>query len=106
MTERPEEKGPLSKRVGSSEQRKLKARKRTIRNIWFGFSLFGLIGWSIVIPTLAGVAIGLWIDSRYPSGRSWALMLLVAGLAVGCWNAVRWMLEEKKEMEREERDDE
>ncbi|MDP8306433.1 MAG: AtpZ/AtpI family protein [Candidatus Chlorobium antarcticum] len=93
---------PLSRKIGSSEQRKLKARKQSIRNIWFGFSLFGLVGWSVAIPTLVGIAFGIWIDNHYPSSRSWTLMLLVAGLCIGCWNAWRWMLQEKEELDKEE----
>jgi ATP synthase protein I len=40
---------------------------------------------------LAGIAVGNWIDRRWPSRYSWTLMLLVGGLLLGCvsaWNRV------------------
>jgi hypothetical protein len=46
------------------------------------------------------------LDERYPSSHSWTLILLVSGLCIGCWNAVRWVLKENKEMQEEEKKDE
>ncbi len=40
-------------------------------------------GWSIAVPTLIGIAIGLWIDHHWPSGYSWTFMLMLAGVALG-----------------------
>ena len=77
--------------VGKKEARKLKARREKHRNIWFGLGMMGLVGWSIAVPTLLGLALGIWIDSKWPSGLSWTLMLLVAGLLAGCWIAWRWV---------------
>ena len=42
--------------------------------------MFGLVGWTVAVPALIGVAIGLWIDSTWPSRFSWTLMLLVFGV--------------------------
>ncbi len=81
----------IEKRVASQEARKLRARNETQQTVWFGLGMFGLIGWSVAIPSLVGVAIGLWIDSRWPSRFSWALMLLIGGMALGCWNAWKWI---------------
>lgn len=88
--------------VGSKAARKLKARRDSTQGVWFGLGMMGLIGWSVAIPTLLGAAIGLWLDRRYPGGRSWTLALLVAGLALGCWNAWHWVTKEDRAM----RDDE
>ena len=57
--------------------------------------MFGLIGWSVVIPTLLGVALGLWIDQTWPSRYSWTLMLLLLGIILGCLNAWRWISQEQ-----------
>jgi len=54
---------------------------------WSSIAILGVIGWSITVPTLIGVAVGLWIDRRWPSRFSWSLMLLVGGLLVGCFHA-------------------
>jgi ATP synthase protein I len=97
---------PLGRKVGSREVRKLKARKRAVRNIWSGFAMIGLVGWSVAIPTLLGIIIGIWLDNHYPGQRSWTLMLLVIGLAIGCLNAWRWIMEENRNMHKEDGSDE
>lgn len=95
--------GTLSKKVGSIERHKLNARKKGLDTVWSGIAMFGIIGWSVVIPILAGVMIGLWLDANHPLGnRSWTLMLIVAGLVIGCMNAWRWIAEENRHMHNEE----
>ena len=49
--------------------------------------MVGLIGWTVVVPMLIGIAVGTWIDRTWPSRFSWTLMLLVGGLGLGCVNA-------------------
>lgn len=51
----------------------------------------GVLGWMIVVPTLLGVFLGRWIDHRLGSGIFWTGPLMMAGLALGCWSAWRWM---------------
>jgi ATP synthase protein I len=80
--------------VGRKEQRKLDARRKDHRPIWFGLGMFGLVGWSVAIPTLIGVALGIWIDKTYPSQYSWTLMCLIIGVIVGCLNAWFWVKRE------------
>jgi ATP synthase protein I len=85
--------------VELKEIRKLRSRRRKNRAIWFGLGMFGIIGWSVAIPTIIGVALGVWIDAKWPSRFSWTLMLLVGGLIVGCLNAWYWVKKEYKEEE-------
>lgn len=87
----------LEKKVAAKQQRKMRARREGDRSVWFGLGMFGLVGWSVAVPTLIGVAVGLWIDSRWPSRFSWTLMLLVLGVAVGCLNAWWWVQRERRE---------
>jgi len=95
------------RQVGAKETRKLKAQRKVMRTVWSGFGMFGLIGWSVVVPTLLGTMLGVWLDKRYPGVHSWTLTLLLAGLCIGCWNAWHWMTKERKEMhaELEEKDE-
>jgi ATP synthase protein I len=65
----------------------------------------GLIGWSVAVPTLLGVALGLWLDHRQSGGRSWTLALLAAGLAIGCLNAWHWVDQQDREMKEDRGDD-
>ncbi len=84
----------FSRKVGEQELRKIRAKKRTIQGVWFGLGMMGLIGWSIVVPTLVGAALGMWIDQHYPGEHSWTLALLIAGLCLGCTNAWHWVAKE------------
>jgi ATP synthase protein I len=85
-----------AERVSRKEQRKLRARREEHQPIWFGFGMFGLVGWSVAIPTLIGIAVGVWIDKTYPSRYSWTLMCLIMGVIVGCLNAWFWVKRESK----------
>lgn len=93
---------PLATEVGAKAARKLRARSHAGRGVWFGFGMMGLIGWSVVVPTLLGAGLGLWLDKHYPGGRSWTLALLVAGLVIGCANAWLWVSKENQAMREEE----
>jgi len=94
----------LSEEVGAKAERKLRARRHSAQGVWFGLGMMGLIGWSVAIPTLLGAALGLWLDRHYPGRHAWTLALLVAGLAIGCFNAWHWVTKEDKAM-RDERED-
>ena len=98
-------KPPLSQEVGTKAARKLRAQRHVNRTVWFGLGMMGVIGWSVAMPTLLGAVLGLWLDRRYPGGRSWTLALLVAGLAIGCLNAWYWVSNEDKAMRDEQEDD-
>ncbi len=74
------------------------------QGVWFGLGMMGLIGWSVVVPTLLGAALGIWLDKHQLGKHPWTLALLVAGLVMGCVNAWRWVAKEEKAM-REEPDD-
>lgn len=84
----------MRRQVARKAARRARAEREHDRSIWFSLGLFGLIGWSIAIPSLLGVALGLWIDSRWPGPVSWTLTLLFAGVVVGCVNAWYWIREE------------
>jgi ATP synthase protein I len=90
--------------VNAKVKRKLRAQKRGDRGVWFGLGMSGLIGWSIAIPTLLGVGLGLWLDKHYGGRHSWTPLTLVAGLALGCFNAWRWVAREGKVIRENEED--
>lgn len=94
---RHETRSEMEQIVGSKEQRRLRARRSKNRSVWFGLGMFGVIGWSIAVPMVLGIACGLWIDSQFQTTRSWTLMLMVAGLGIGCLNAWTWIRRESVE---------
>ena len=101
MSDRPEKipdaDSQLAAQIGAKAARKLKARNSP-QGVWFGFGMMGLIGWSVVVPTLLGAALGIWLDQQHPGKHAWTLALLVVGLAIGCANAWFWVAKEDKAM--------
>ncbi len=101
MSDEPTE---FTRKIGADAARKLKARRNAPQGVWFGLGMMGLVGWSVVVPTLLGAAAGIWLDRRYPGTHSWTLTLLIAGLLLGCVNAWRWVSKEDREMREEQED--
>jgi len=100
------------RRLVARRSRFLRARQQGERSSWFGLGMFGLVGWSVAIPTVGLTALGVWVDRRWPGPYSWTLMLLVIGMALGCLNAWFWVSRERREIEedrseplKEEQDD-
>jgi ATP synthase protein I len=97
------DKPSLGVEVGMQAARKLKAR-RGPANVWFGLGMMGLVGWSVVVPTLLGAAFGMWLDHHYAGRHPWTLALLMAGLVLGCFNAWHWVVREDQAMHDEAED--
>jgi ATP synthase protein I len=94
----------LSWKIRAKAERKLRAQRKNAPTIWFGLGMMGLVGWSVVVPTLLGAALGIWLD-RHHSGRySWTLMLLIIGLCIGCLTAWHWVAKEEREMREDQED--
>jgi len=85
---RAEEKG---REIGRKAERKIRAIREGDRSVWFGLGMFGIVGWSVAIPTVLLTALGVWLDSVYPVGFSWTLTLMVVGVAIGSANAWYWI---------------
>ena len=96
--DRPE----FSREVGAKAARKLKAQRDTTPGVWSGLGMMGLIGWSVVVPTLLGAALGIWLDKRQAGEQSWTLALLIAGLTIGCFNAWLWIAKEDRAMREDD----
>ncbi len=90
----------LRRAIETKERRKLRARREGPASVWFGLGMFGLVGWSVAIPTLIGIAVGIYIDTMYPGRYSWTLMLLICGVLLGCLNAWLWVRRERQSIDR------
>ena len=64
------------------------------RSFWKYVGLIGSVGWGIVVPMIAGIYLGLFVDRHADTTYSWTLGLLCLGLAVGCYNAWRMVTKE------------
>ena len=95
----------FGREVAAKAARKLRARRNSTHGVWFGLGMMGLIGWSVVVPTLLGAALGFWLDKHYPGRHAWTLTLLVVGLALGCLNAWHWVAKEHKAIREDQEDD-
>jgi ATP synthase protein I len=77
--------------VTRKQRGRLRSRREGKPAIERGFGASGIVGWSIAVPTLLGVAAGVWVDRRTDGGVSWTLTLLAVGLLVGCLIAWYWV---------------
>jgi ATP synthase protein I len=103
MNEPRDQNAPPNTPTGFEEQVQKKAERRSWarsqrkRSVWFGFGMFGLIGWAVAIPTVLGITLGVWLDHHFPVGRiSWTISLLLVGIILGCFNAWRWVSRERQ----------
>lgn len=84
--------------VGRKAARKRRARAGEDRSIFFWLGMFGMVGWAVALPTLAGIALGLWLDRTWPAAQaSWTLTFLLAGVALGAVNAWYWVRRESSD---------
>ncbi|OHB25649.1 MAG: hypothetical protein A2X84_05330 [Desulfuromonadaceae bacterium GWC2_58_13] len=85
----------------AKQRRKLHSQKQGEQKTWFGLGMFGLVGWSVAIPTLACIALGIWLDRTVTGRYSWTLLMLGVGIALGCFNAWFWIGKEREAIERQ-----
>jgi len=95
----PYKKKSFSREVGDKEKRRLQAQSEK-KSVWAGLGLYGMVGWSVAVPTLLGAALGIWLDKRYQVHFSWTLSLLITGLMIGCLVAWNWIQKENKEIHK------
>ncbi|MCD6526972.1 MAG: AtpZ/AtpI family protein [Desulfuromonas sp.] len=91
-----EKQPPFQQAVNSKARRKQKAQQQPQSAMWSHFGLFGLVGWSVSVPTLIAIAGGVWLDRHTTSTHSWTLTLLPVGVLLGCFNAWRWISFEER----------
>jgi ATP synthase protein I len=96
---RPQEES-LLRQISVKERRRMRARRTQSERIWFGLGAFGIIGWSVAVPTLLGILLGIWLDRHYPGVLSWTITFLFAGVALGCFNAWYWISREREMIHR------
>jgi len=83
---------PLQEAVQRDRRRRLRAMQEGRRSIGQDLATIGVIGWTVVLPTLLGIFAGRWLDRRFGTGIFWTLGLLLLGISVGCvlaWQRLR-----------------
>jgi ATP synthase protein I len=77
-----------ARQAGSREQM---ARDEPEPSLGSRLGQIGILGWTIVIPTLLGLAIGHWLDRYFGTRVFFSAPLLMVGAALGLWSAWKWM---------------
>jgi len=75
---------PLDEAVRVRRERRALWQREGERSLGQNLAMIGMLGWTIVTPTLAGLFAGRWLDRRLSSGLIFTLGLLTAGLTLGC----------------------
>ncbi len=86
----------LLEKIKKESAKKIKSKKEG-NEIMFGLGAFGIVGWSIAIPTILGIALGIFLDRSYPQNFSWTITLLFAGVVMGSFNAWYWVKEKSSD---------
>lgn len=89
---KPSAEEELLEKIEKESRKKIKAKKEG-SEVMFGLGLFGIVGWSIAIPTVIGIAIGVFLDKKYTQSFSWTITFLFAGVILGSFNAWHWIKE-------------
>lgn len=74
--------------VARFDERRRRWRAEGARTFMLAVTVAG-IGWTIVIPAVAGFALGHWLDGRYGTGIVLGAGLGLSGLVLGCYGAWR-----------------
>jgi len=89
-----EDEDPSAGDIGSRARRMKQARDNPGPSPLRGIGTFGMIGWSIAVPTVGGAFLGLWLDRAAPQNFSWTIALILGGVAVGGFIAWGWIAKE------------
>jgi ATP synthase protein I len=88
MTEEPDS---LLQSVRTRRMRHRRWQREGEPSLGRNLAQVGVLGWTIVVPTLIGIWLGRWLDQRFNAGIFWTGPLLLLGLVLGCWSAWKWM---------------
>lgn len=86
----------FQQQIRRKEARRLRARRIKGSSAWSGIGTFGMVGWSIAVPAVMGIAAGIWLDGQAPQPFSWTLTLMIGGVVLGCMNAWYWVNREQR----------
>lgn len=77
------ERDEMLKVIRTTQDRRQKWQEEGERPLWKNLSMIGALGWLIVAPTLLGVFLGRWVDSKLGTGVTFSGALTFAGACFG-----------------------
>jgi len=81
----------LAEAARRSQDREAQARRDPEPSLARRLGQIGVLGWTIVGPTILGVALGGWLDRRLETHITMTAALTFLGAGLGFWLALRWM---------------
>ncbi|MBP8924463.1 MAG: F0F1 ATP synthase subunit [Pseudomonadales bacterium] len=87
--------------IRRSAERMKRARSAPGASPLRGLGAFGVIGWSIAVPTVGGAFLGLWLNRVAPQDFSWPIALILGGTVIGGLIAWTWVSEEGPDQEKQ-----
>ena len=77
------DKDTASEAIRRRTQRMQKTRDEPQYSPLNGLGVFGVIGWSVAIPTVGGAFLGMWLNRVAPQSFSWPIALILGGVVLG-----------------------
>lgn len=93
MTEREPrtEEDPIAEASRRAAERREMLRKDGEPSLGRRLGQIGVLGWTIVLPALAGLFLGRWLDKSFSMGVFFSAPLVMIGAGLGLWLAWKWM---------------
>ncbi|HQZ02031.1 MAG TPA: hypothetical protein PKW99_05225 [Thauera sp.] len=85
--------------IRRSAERMKRARSEPGFSPLRGLGAFGMIGWSIAVPTVGGALLGIWLNRVAPQTFSWPIALILGGAVIGVMIAWSWVSKEVQDRE-------
>ncbi|MDR5777487.1 MULTISPECIES: AtpZ/AtpI family protein [unclassified Caballeronia] len=82
---------PMARAARRATEREREAREEPEPSLGARLGQIGILGWTIVMPTLLALLLGRWLDRRFGTGVFFSAPLLMIGAAAGLWFAWKWM---------------
>jgi ATP synthase protein I len=87
----PPETDPLVEEIRRHRNRRDRWLREGDLSVGRRLAQIGVLGWIFVVPTLAGLFAGRWLDTQIATGVFWSATLLLLGICLGGWTAWKWM---------------
>lgn len=88
---KPESRDKMTSVAHIAAERSVQAGRDPEPSLGTRLGQIGILGWTIVVPTLIVVPAGRWLDHRFGSGVFFTAPLIMIGAAFGLWSAWKWM---------------
>ncbi len=90
-TDEPNDSERMARAARQARSRERLTRDKPEPSLGSRLGQIGILGWSIVIPTLLGLAVGHWLDKYFGTRVFFSAPLLMVGAAFGLWSAWKWL---------------